>query len=336
MIDTHVLRATSRRFALGWLCAVLSGVAIAAPTMHAQAAAYPTKPINVIVAWPPGSLGDLIPRLMAPALSKKLGVRVIVVNKPGGGAIPGTLEAVSAAPDGYTIFMESPATSSIQMAWVEHLPYKVDHRTFIARAAIAPNAIVVRSDAPWKSISDVMQAVQRDPASFRWPIAGGTGSGDVARAQLQAAFAAKGVASLSKTKSVAFAGAGEVMNALAGSHIDIATSSLGVALPLIQSGKARIIALTEAISSYPQYPTTAAQGFSTINHSFWMGYSGPPGMPAETVKTLANAMQGVLSDPEIREKMVRLAAVPAFLPQPEFGKFIMKEAADIKALELKR
>jgi tripartite-type tricarboxylate transporter receptor subunit TctC len=320
------------------LCAVLiaaAALAFSAPLQAADDAAYPNKPITLLVAWPPGSLGDLLPRLMAQPLSKKLGVRVTVVNKPGGGAIPGTLEAVSASPDGYTIFMESPATSSIQMAWVDKLPYKVEERTFIARAAIAPNAIVVRGDAPWKTIDDIKAAIQKDPAAFRWAIAGGTGSGDVTRAQLQAAFTAKGV-DLSKTKMVSFNGSAEVMNALAGGHIDIATSSLGGALPLAQSGKARIIALTEANSRYPQYPTTAAQGYPTVNHSFWMGYAGPPGMPPQAVKTLSAAMQAVLNDPDVKEKIFKLAAVPAYLPQPEFGKFILTEAGEIKALELKK
>lgn len=322
-----------RRRALAAFLVASVGFALAPPAVAQEA--FPSKPITLLVAWPPGSLGDLLPRVMAQPLSKKLGVRVTVVNKPGGGAIPGTLEALSAAPDGYTIFMESPATSSIQMAWVENLPYKVENRTFIARAAIAPNAIVVRGDAPWKSISDIMQAIQKDPASFRWAIAGGTGSGDVTRAQLQAAFAAKGV-DLSKTKMVSFNGAAEIMNALAGGHIDIATSSLGVALPLVESGKARIIALTEANSQYPQFPTTAAQGFPTVNHSFWMGYAGAPGIPPAAVKTLTSAIQEVLNEPEVKERIFKMAAVPAFMPQPDFGNFILGEATQIKALELKK
>jgi tripartite-type tricarboxylate transporter receptor subunit TctC len=326
-------RLKRRRVLLAALAAaVVSPMSV---PLWAQDAAYPAKPITLLVAWPPGSLGDLLPRLMAQPLAKKLGVRVTVVNKPGGGAIPGTLEAVSAPPDGYTIFMESPATSSIQMAWVENLPYKVDQRSFIARAAIAPNAIVVRADAPWKTIDDIKSAIQKDPSAFRWAIAGGTGSGDVTRAQLQAAFAAKGV-DLSKTKMVSFNGAAEVMNALAGGHIDIATSSLGVALPLAESGKAKIIALTEANSHYPQYPTTAAQGYPTVNHSFWMGYAGPPGMPPAAVNALTSAMHDVLNDPDVKDKIYKLAAVPAFMPQPEFGKFILGEATQIKALELKK
>jgi tripartite-type tricarboxylate transporter receptor subunit TctC len=312
-------------------------LAMATPLLAFATAAqaqYPERPITLIVAWPPGSLGDLIPRLMAEPLGDKLGVRVTVVNKPGGGAIPGTLEALKAAPDGYTIFMESPATSSIQMAWMDDLPYKVEERTFIARAAIAPNAVVVNANSPWKSINDVMEAVKSDPASFRWAIAGGTGSGDVVRAQLEKAFVDKGV-DLSQTKSVAFSGASQIMNALAGEHVDIATSSLGSALPLVDAGKARILALTAANSYYPQFPTTEHEGFPTVNHSFWMGYAGPPGMDPAVVKTLSDAMKAVLDEPAVQEKIFKLAAVPAFLPEPDFSKFILTEAPEIKALRPK-
>lgn len=327
---TRYLRSMPSGLWAAFMAVLAAAASLLAPAAHAQAN-YPQRPITIIVAWPPGSLGDLLPRLMAEPLGEKLGVRVTVVNKPGGGAIPGTLEALQAAPDGYTIFMESPATSSIQMAWMKDLPYDVEERTFIARAAIAPNAVVINAESPWNSIGDVMEAVKSDPASFRWAIAGGTGSGDVVRAQLAQAFIDRGV-DLSQTKSVAFSGASEIMNALAGGHVDIATSSLGVALPLVQAGKARILGLTAANAYYPEHPTTEQQGFPSVNHSFWMGYSGPPGMDPAVVETLSNAMKAVLDQPDVQEKISKLAAVAAFLPEPEFSQFILTEAPEIQAL----
>lgn len=101
---------------------------------------YPAKPITIIVPWPPGPSTDLTPRILAPKLSQRWGVPVSVVNKPGGAGTIGALEVVKSAPDGYTIMSDCPGTSSIQSAWSENLPYKIEERTYLVRASRSPGS----------------------------------------------------------------------------------------------------------------------------------------------------------------------------------------------------
>ena len=115
---------------------------------------WPTKTITLIVPWAAGGATDLTARVLAPKMSKILEVPIQVVNKPGGSGIIGTLEAVKAPPDGYTLLMDCNGTSSIQYAWVENLPYKPEERTYIARAistlesCLSPPAPPLK---PWKT-----------------------------------------------------------------------------------------------------------------------------------------------------------------------------------------
>jgi tripartite-type tricarboxylate transporter receptor subunit TctC len=297
-----------------------------------KALEYPVRPINIIVPWPPGSSNDLIPRAMAPYLSMKFGVPLNVVNKPGGAGIVGTLEAVKAPPDGYTVLDDSPGSSSIQLAWSQNLPYKVEERTFIARAVRLPMFVVVPINSPWKTMEDIAQAIRKDPANFRWSGIGGTAGPDVVLAQFRAALVSKGI-DLSKTKTVQYQGTGFVMTALGGGHVDIAFATYASCRAMVEAGKARVIAVTgpERYKGFPYVPTAKEEGYPSVSLTFWVGYSGPPGLPGSIVQTWVDAIEAVLNEPELLKKLNILGAVPTFLAKDHFRKFVMDEAAEIKA-----
>ncbi len=203
---------------------------------------YPNKPVNLIVPWSAGGSTDLSTRTMAPALSKILGVPVTVINKPGGSGIIGTLEVMKSAPDGYTLLADCGGTSSIQYAWADKLPYKVEERTYIAREAYTPEALLVPGASSWKNMDDLVKFIQTNPAAFRWSLIGGTGVPDVITAQFRAALMAKGL-DLSKTKSITYKGTGEVLIAIGGNHVDIGFGGVGAAGPLRDAGKMRALAI---------------------------------------------------------------------------------------------
>ena len=121
---------------------------------------WPTKQITIIVPWAAGASTDMTPRTLGPKMSKILGVPIQVVNKPGGSGIIGTLEAVKAQPDGYTLLMDCGGTSSIQAAWSENLPYKVEERSYIARVIAAPLVLIVPASSPYKTVEDLVQEVR--------------------------------------------------------------------------------------------------------------------------------------------------------------------------------
>jgi tripartite-type tricarboxylate transporter receptor subunit TctC len=306
----------------------------ASPEVRAKE--YPTKPITIIVPWPPGPSTDLTPRILAPKLSQRWGVPVSVVNKPGGAGTIGALEVLKAAPDGYTVMSDCPGTSSIQYAWSEKLPYKIEERTYMVRAILTPGVLAVRGDAPWKTIGDMAKEVKTNPTHFRWSSIGGTGFPDVLLAQHRAAFIAQGI-DLSKTKMVAYKGTGEVMIALAGGHVDMAYAAPASVNPLMSAGKVRAIAVAadERYKGWPDISTTTEQGYPSIKLTFWVGFSCPPGIPQNIVQTWIDAVRALVADPEVITKLDKIGVVPAFLGGNDFKNFVFEEGKSIKALKVK-
>ncbi len=302
----------------------------------AAAKEYPNKPINLIVPWSAGGSTDLSARTMAPALSKILGVPVTVINKPGGSGIIGTLEVMKSAPDGYTLLADCGGTSSIQYAWADKLPYKVEERTYIARGAKTPQGLLVPGASPWKNMDDLVKAIGTNPAAFRWSLIGGTGVPDVITAQFRAALTAKGL-DLSKTKSITYKGTGEVLIAIGGNHVDIGFGGVGAAGPLRDAGKTRALAVVESrrYKGWPDVPSTAELGFPSVDLVFWVGLSGPPGLPASIIKTLTDAVNSAVASPELSAQFDTIGFVPGFQPPEEYKKFVLAEGNGIKGLKLK-
>lgn len=297
---------------------------------------WPNKPITIIVPWPAGAGTDLTARTLAPKMSKILDVPISVVNKSGGGGIIGTLEAVKSPPDGYTLFVDIGGTSSIQYAWSENLPYKVEERTYIARAVIQPEVLIVPASSPWKTVEDLVNAIRTNPSSISFGLIGGTGVTDVDIAQFRAAMVAKGV-DVSKTRPVTYKGSAEVVIAIAGGHISYSVAGISTSDPLIRAGKIRALAVSSAerYKGWPDVPTMAEVGFPSVDMVFWAGLSGPPGLPANIVKILDNAVRESLSDPDVVAKLAKMGLFPFYQSGDAFRKFVLDEGEAIKALKLK-
>jgi tripartite-type tricarboxylate transporter receptor subunit TctC len=295
---------------------------------------WPTKPITLVVPWPAGASTDLTARTMAPKLSKILGVPVQAVNKPGGSGIIGTLEVLKSPPDGYTLFQDCNGTSSIQYAWSENLPYKVEERTYIARAISAPQGLLVPASTPWKTVEDLVNAIRTNPAGMIFSNIGGTGNSDVTTAQFRAALAARGV-DISKTRMVSFKGTGEVLPAVAGGHVKMCFATPSGSDPLISAGKLRALAITSRFKGWPNVPTLAEVGFPSVDNEYWAGLSGPLGLPANIVNILDNAMKEAVKDPDVIAKFDKLGMVIAYLSGNAYRKFVLDQGITIKDLKLK-
>ena len=309
---------------------------ILVPPANSAAKDWPTKPITLIVPWTAGAGTDLAARSLASKMSKILGVPVSVVNKPGANGIIGTLEVVKSPPDGYTLLSDIGATSSIQYAWSENLPYKVEERTYIARAVFTPLSLVVPASSPWKTVEDLVNTIRTNPSSISYGLVGGAGVPDVAIAKFRAAIAAKGV-DVSKTRPVTYKGTGEVNPAIAGGHVSFAFASPGGVLPFISAGKIRALAVTSAgrYKGWPDVPTMTEVGFPSVDGVLWVGLSGPPDLPANIVKILDNAVRESLSDPEVVAKLDKLGIVPFYQSGDAYRMFVMNKGEAIKALKLK-
>jgi tripartite-type tricarboxylate transporter receptor subunit TctC len=319
---------TSRRWIglLGIVAAMLLAVVFTGSlNSWGESPPYPVRSVTFISPWSPGASPDRFTRTISPELSKRLGVPINIVCKPGGSGTVGTLAAMQARPDGSTILIDCPGSCSLQEAWRSELPYKVFERIWIARAAAFPTFIVVPSDRPWKTMKDIEDAIRRDPASFRWTMIG-TAHPDLTMRLFKGALASRGV-DLSKTKNVPFIGGAKAYTGLAGGHTDIYSGSLASTGPLMDAGKLRPIAVTskERSKFRPDVPTTAEQGFPTVLAAFWLGYTGPPGLPKNVVKMWISAIKATMNDPAMTPKFDKLGVDHAFLAGEDFEKFVREE-----------
>jgi tripartite-type tricarboxylate transporter receptor subunit TctC len=298
---------------------------------------WPEKAITIIVPWAAGGGTDIVARSLAPKMSKTLGVPVQTVNKPGGSGIPGTLEAVKAAPDGYTLLWDCGGTSSMQYALAKDLPYDVFDRTYIARATTTPEGMMVPTTQPWKTMDEFVKAIQADPTSISFGMIGGTGIPDVLVYQLKAALKAKGV-DASKTRLVTYKGGGELVPAVAGGHVSAAFVSPGEMIAMLSAGKIRVLAVTaptgKRYKGWPDVPTMAEAGFPTVDTYFWVGLGGAPGLPANIVKTLDNAVRDAIreaeQDPAVVAAFDKLGLSTGYLSGDDYKKFVREEGERVK------
>ena len=313
---------------LGWTILLLAGACLGAEA----AGKYPSAPVDIIVPFNAGAATDSLSRLVAEELSKKWGQPVNVVNKPGGSTVIGTHAVMSAVPDGYTLLADSIGSSSGQIG-LKGIPYDVAQRTFLAMAVIVPQVIICSANSPWQSLKDLAEAGRKDPASIVWgSAAGGRGGSDIVQLQF---FDAAGI-DVPKARRVDFNGSAAAINALAGGHVKLHAASPGAVAPAVQSGKARALAVTtpKRTMLIPEAPTTREAAFPTVDYTYWVGFSGPPGMPQTERDTIAKAIEDVVKDPGVMERLAkRFDAVPAFLGPEAFRKFVTEEAQRISRLE---
>jgi tripartite-type tricarboxylate transporter receptor subunit TctC len=232
--------------------------------------------------------------------------------------------------------MDCGGTSSIQAAWSENLPYKVEERSYIARVIAAPLVLIVPASSPWKTVDDLVQAHRTNPAGITFGVIGGTGVPDVDIAQFRAAMVAKGV-DISKTRPVTYKGSGEVGPAIAGGHISYSFTTPSACKALVDAGKIRALAVSTAkrYGGLPNVPTTIEAGYPSIDMVYWAGFGGPPGLPANIVKTVDNAAKEALADPDVIAKLDKLGIEPFYLSGDAYKKFVFDEVKSIKSLKIK-
>ncbi|MEI9806004.1 MAG: tripartite tricarboxylate transporter substrate-binding protein [Pseudolabrys sp.] len=159
----------------------VAGIVLAAALANgrqavAQADKYPSKPIEIYVPFAPGGSTGLSARALAQALEDRFKVPVRVVHKPGGNTVPAVEEVMRAKPDGYTLLLDSPASSSMLEIVVPNLPFKVTDRTFVTMVAHTPMVLIVPTDSPFKTLQDAVTELRREPGRFTWTSLGGAGA----------------------------------------------------------------------------------------------------------------------------------------------------------------
>ncbi len=293
---------------------------------------YPFKPITVIVPFPPGGAADLAARPLAIELAKVMRQPVIVLNKPGAGGAIGMAQVANSAPDGYTLLVTLPSISIVPEAervMGRPQPYRVDQYAPVARITADPLVLVVRADAPWKSIKDLVADAKRRPEKITYGSSGVYGV-------LHLAFEMFDHAADIKLYHVPFQGAAPAIVAAAGAQIDATGSGPAAVLPQIKSGKVRPLVVwgVKRSPALPDVPTFKEAGFE-VDFVFWSGLFAPAGLPAETMKTLRASVAKAAESSDLSNQMEKMGSPLAYMDAPEFTPFFERDAKRI-AVAIKR
>ncbi len=308
-----------------WLTVGISLVLIAmfcAQTGSAEV--YPARPVDLIVAYTPGGGADLTARLLSTYFSKKWGIQLNVINKPGGGGIIATREVLQGSTDGYTMLVDNHASSSLLAAFQPGtLPFDWRKRSWLARNTKDPVVYIVRADAPWKSLAEVADFVQKNPKKLRWGTTGVSGISCAAGMQLWHANHIQA----DNVSQVMFAGEVPIMTALAGGHIDFGAANFGTAYGMLESKRVRPLAITSAkrAKTMPEIPTTAESGYPMIDAYGWHGITGAPGLPNHVVQFWVKRMEEASKNPMFIEMAANIKKEVEYVALKDFEESVEKE-----------
>ena len=305
------------------LANAIAGIAatllIGAPTAHA---AFPDKPIKIVVPFSPGGGADLIARTLSADLAKELGQPVIVDNKPGAGTVIGSDLVAKSPPDGYTLLLSSIA-HSVNPSLAEKLPYATE-KDFVPVAMLvrSPNVLVVRADSPFKSVKDIIDAAKAKPGKLTYASPGNGTSSHLAGALFE---------DLGKVRlqHIAYKGSAPALTDLLGGQTDILFGTSGSVGSFIDSGKLRALAVTSAASSsaYPSVPTMVEAGIPGYVSEGWYGLHAPSGTADPIIEKLNAAVRKATATDFFKSKLVHEGMVVQTGTPIDYENYVRTEIA---------
>jgi tripartite-type tricarboxylate transporter receptor subunit TctC len=296
-------------------CALALVVTAWAVTAHAQT--YPVKPVRIISPYPPGGLGDLLPRAIAVGLTEALGQQVIVDNRPGASQIIGMQLAAKSPPDGYTLVFGSVTSLAINPSAQKNLPYDpIKDFAPIALCVTTPLFLVVHPTMPAKNVKELIALARARPGQLLFG-SGGNGSSNHLAGELFKSLAHVDLV------HVPYKGAGPAMVDVMAGHIHLMFGAAGLAEA--RAGKVRVLGVTSAkrAGAAPQVPTIAESGVPGYEATIWFGLLAPAGTPSAIVTRLSNEIRNVLLQPKMREQFNTVEITPS-APE-EFANLIRRE-----------
>lgn len=312
----HIQR---RQFNLATLAAVTGGAWVTRAA--AQAAAYPSRPVRVIVGFVAGGVSDVMIRLLAPDLSAALGQPVIIENRPGAAGIPAADYVSKSPPDGLTLYL-APNTHLVNQALHAKLPFdSVRDFTPITLMTSTVNLLVVNAQSPITDVASYVQAARAKAGSMSFATSG-VGTPTHLAGELLASLA--GI----KLNHIPYKGANQAVEAVIAGHVESSVSAIASARPFIDSGRIRVLGtMGEKRSAFlPSTPTFAEQGYPKVVSDTWLGLIGPAKMPAEVAARLHSEMLRILAKPDIRQKIAALGSEVVGIGLREFGE---REAVEL-------
>lgn len=288
---------------------------------RAAQAAFPTKPVRVVVGFPAGGPLDQHARLLADRLAQALGQPVLVDYRAGAGGTIGAQAVAAAEPDGHTLLLANTGTMVINPALYPRLPYDT-LRDFapVARTAQQPLALLVNDDVPARTIQEFVALARRSPGRLNF---GSAGNGGISHLVPEMLKQAAGI----HLVHIPYRGSAPAFTDLIAGQVQFMAESVPQAASYVRAGKLRALAVTgrERNPALPDVPTMIESGFKGFEVVGFYGFLAPANTPRETVDALSRALGRVLEQPEVRSRMVQQGADPAYLDAAAFGRFLAAE-----------
>jgi tripartite-type tricarboxylate transporter receptor subunit TctC len=303
------------RFLTGLLLSLLSACALAQ--------SYPSKPVRVIISFTPASATDIVGRLVSARLAEYWGQPVVPENRAGAGGSIGSAVVAKAAPDGYTLLINSNA-HSVNPAIYANLPYDtVRDFTDIVPLSMAPNVLVVNADSQHKSLMDLVSLAKSKPGSINF---GHAGVGSGTHLNTEKLIAAADI----KVTQVPFKGTPEVVQAIFSGSVDCYWVPISAGISHVKNGKLRALAVSSSKRSpaLPDVPTTGEAGVRGADAPLWFGVWGPAGMPADVVRKINGDVRNALAEAAVKQRLANLGNDPMDMSPEEFARFVRSEISD--------
>ena len=301
---------TTRRTALLALALLLVALPVAAQEP------YPTRPITIVVPFPPGGIADLTARPLAAAMERLVKQPVVVTNKAGAGGGVGTQSVAIARPDGYMLLLGLVSISLLperDLLFGQKPAYTRDQFVGIARLNADPPVLAVNAELPWKSVKELLDDARKRPGEITYASSGIYGASHVPMEMLLQS--AGGL----KMRHLPTTGGGPATTAVLGKHAALWASPPALTLPHVKAGKMRVLATWGGarLAAFPDVPTLKELGYD-VEYYLWAGLFTPKGTPPAVVKALRDAVRQSVQDPEFKSAMEKAQTPIAYQDADEF------------------
>ena len=302
------------------LLALVAAIAFAVPA-HAQT--YPSKPVRLIVPFPPGGVTDFVARTLATELAKSTGWTVVVENKAGAAGTIGLAEVARAPNDGHELVIGQADNMIIAPATLKNPgldPAK--DLTAVIQVAISPNLIMTQADSKFRTLSDAITAAKTAPGSVNY---GTAGHGTFANLAIELLMQTAGF----KWVEVPYKGAAPAITDLLGGHVQLAALSVASGMPNIKAGKLRglVVTSTKRSPALPDVPTIAESGFPGFEAVGWLGILVPNGTPPAVIARLNVEFGKVMGNADVQKALIAQGVEPTTSTPEAFGAMVRSETA---------
>jgi len=308
-----------------FLVAILAALA---PWSGARGQSYPSKPIQLVIPFPPGGATDIVGRLVGKKLGERLGQSVVIENKAGAGTIIGAAFVASAPADGYTLLISSGSTFTVNPALNPKLPYDpVKSFEPIGLTARVPLILIANRNVPVDNLKQLIAAARSTPDKY---VYGSFGSGTTGHFAGELMWNTIGI----KLAHIPYKGSAPAMSDLIGGQVPFTIDTLAASLPQLKAGKIKAIAVTGTAraTQLPDVPTVAESGFPGFTADSWLAVVAPRGLPADAKAKLQKALAETMTDVEIRDKLIASGLQPAYEPAAAVAVRIEDELPRMRAI----